>query len=66
MRISAPDVRAKVDSTRHATATWLHHFADDLDALSLEDAAELLTSLQDRIAELRRDAEHIMSGQRRA
>jgi hypothetical protein len=45
-------------------AAWLHHFADDLDALSLDDAAEVLTFLQDRIAGLRRDAEHIMSGQR--
>jgi hypothetical protein len=57
--------RRKVDATRHATTAWLHHFADDLDTLSLEDAAELLSTLQDRLAELRRDAEHILSGQRR-
>jgi hypothetical protein len=30
LRISPADVRAKVDATRHATAAWLHHFADDL------------------------------------
>ncbi len=56
---------AKLDAGRHITARWLRRLADDLDALSLDDAAEVLAWLQDRLAQLRRGAERILSARRR-
>src|SRR2546422_2893819 len=50
MYVSSPEeIRAKLEAGRAAIASRLHALADEIEALRLEDAAEALSWLGDRI-----------------
>ena len=62
MEISPDDVRATLEAGRHAAAGWLRSLADRVDRLPVDDAAQAVSWLGDRLAELQREAERFFSG----
>ncbi len=64
MYVSSPEeIRAKLEAGRAAIASRLHALADEIEALRLEDAAEELSWLGDRIEGLLREADRILRAQ---
>src|SRR2546426_12637253 len=64
MYVSSPEeIRAKLEAGRAAIASRLHALADEIEALRLEDAAEALSWLGDRIEGLLREADRILRAQ---
>ncbi len=65
MYVSSPEeIRAKLEAGRAAIASRLQHaLADEIEALRLEDAAEALSWLGDRIEGLLREADRILRAQ---
>ena len=64
MYVSSPEeIRAKLEAGRAAIVSRLHALADEIEALRLEDAAEALSWLGDRIEGLLREADRILRAQ---
>jgi hypothetical protein len=57
---SADDVWLKLEEGRAAMTCSLRELADRIDALTLEEAGEVLTSFTDQIAELQHQADRIL------
>ena len=57
------EIRAKLEAGRAAIASRLHALADEIEALRLEDAAEALSWLGDRIEGLLRETDRILRAQ---
>ena len=63
MTISPEEVRAKLEAGRTAIAGRLHLLADEIEALPLEGAAEVITWIGDHIDRLLREADRILRAQ---
>lgn len=62
--MALPDeMRAKIEAGQAATATALRTLADQIEALPLSDAAEVLTWLGPHLDRLEREAERILGAQ---
>ena len=61
--ISPEEVRAKLEGGRAAIAGRLHLLADEIEALPLEGAAEVITWIGDHIDRLLREADRILRAQ---
>ena len=64
MYVSSPEeIRARLDAGRIAVARQLHRLADEIEALPLEGAAEVLSWIGDHIERLMREADRILRAQ---
>lgn len=59
--LSPDDIRAKLEAGRQAAPDGLRRLADQLESVPLADAADALAWLQDRLAELQREADRIFA-----
>ena len=64
MYVNSPEViRAKLDAGRIAVAQQLRHLADEIEALPIEGATEVLSWIGDHIERLMREADRILRAQ---
>jgi len=61
--VEADTLKVKLEAGRAATARALRSLADQIEALPLDDAAEVLAWLQGSLQQLQRDAAKIMHGE---
>jgi len=66
MAVSSEDVRAKLESGRHTAAEALRGIADQLEAVPLDHAAEVLVWLQAELASFVREAGRVFRGANRS
>ena len=60
---SSEEIRAKLEAGRAATATRLRVLADEIEALPVEGATEVLTWIGDHIERLMTEADRILRAQ---
>ena len=64
MHLNSPEeIRANLEAARLATAGRLRRLADDIEALPVEGATEMLSWLGDLIERLMREADRILRAQ---
>jgi hypothetical protein len=64
MYVNSPEeVRARLEAGRAAVAARLRHLADEIEALPVEGAVEVLSCVGDHIERLMREADRILRAQ---